>query len=254
MKKYPINFIKTKEGKLQITKDFVPETKPHFEGNEDTVLFAKWNLYERVCDGIKSFTVLYDNNRFYDAYIIAGHALETCAMLSYIKDNETDVEQRNRFNLYLARCLVGNLIEILEMSQDLSNVLAWNAYAAWMRSFASYGNFIIKDKKNHAEIFEQLKIREGSNSEKVKLLKRNYDPPHIEEYINLFSEKLDGVDEEKFKRFYFKYCGFKHSNMLECLDGELADYQIEDSIILVFMLVTYLSMANLEPYKHPAGI
>jgi hypothetical protein len=63
-----------------------------------------------------------------------------------------------------------------------------------------------------------------------------------------------GVDEEKFKRFYLKYCGFKHTNMLNCLEGEIPDYQKEDMIILVAMIVTYLSMSKLEPYKHPVGI
>lgn len=86
------------------------------------------------------------------------------------------------------------------------------------------------------------------------MLKRNCDPPHIEEYITLFSETLNKINEDKFKHFYLKYCGFKHSNMLECLDGELADFQIEDYIILIVILITYLTMANLEPYKHPTEI
>lgn len=100
-------------------------------------------------------------------------------MLSYIKDNKTYIEQRNRFNIYLARCLVANMIEVLEMNTDLSNVLAWNSYTAWLKFFAFYGKFIVKDKKEHTEIFEQLKIRGGNNSDKIKLLKRNYEPPHI---------------------------------------------------------------------------
>lgn len=95
MKKYPIDFINTIEGKLQIIRDFSPNIKLRFEVNNDMILFTKWNLYERVCQSIKSFIVLHDNKRFYDAYIIAGHTLETCATLSYIKDTEIDAEQKN---------------------------------------------------------------------------------------------------------------------------------------------------------------
>lgn len=42
--------------------------------------------------------------------------------------------------------------------------------------------------------------------------------------------------------------------MLECLDGELADFQIDDSIIIIVILITYLTISKLEPYKHPAEI
>lgn len=254
MKKYPREFISTPAGQLQIIRDFIPEIKPNFAGDGDVFLFTKWNLYERVCESIKSFLILFDNKRFYEAYIIAGHALETCAMLSYIKDNETEIEQRNHCDKYLGRALVGNMIEILKTSLNLENVLTWNSYAEWLKIFAYHGNAIIKDKKNHAEVFEKLKIREGTNFEKIKLFEQNYDPPRIEEYIHLFSDKLDGVDEEKFLKFYLKYCGFKHSNMLSCLEGEIQEYQIEDIIIIVVMILTYLSMSKMEPYRHPNGI
>lgn len=253
MKKYPIEFIKTLPGQIQIIRDFVPEPKPNFDNkNEDVFQFIIWNLYERVYEGIKSFIILFDNKRFYESYIIIGHALETCAILSYIKDNET--KQKENCNKYIATNIIGMLIEDLKTNKNLEKDSAWNAYTGWLRLFASHGFTIIKDKKNHAVIFEKLKIREGMNSEKIKLLERNYDPPHIEEYIHLFSAKLDGVDEEKFIRFYLKYCGLKHSNILDCLEGKIPDYQIEDLIIIACMIITYLSISKLEPYQHPVGI
>ncbi len=255
MKKYPIEFIKSISGQIQIIRDFVPEPKPNFENkDEDIFQFTIWNLYERVCEGIKSFLILFDNKRFYESSIIIGHALETCAILSYIKDNETKTKQNENCNKYIARNLIGMLIEDLKINQNLEKDSVWNAYNGWLHLFTSYGFTIIKDKKNHTGIFEKLKIREGMNSEKIKLLEKNYDPPHIEEYIQLFSAKLDGADEEKFIRFYLKYCGLKHSNILDCLEGEIQDYQIEDLIITACMIITYLSMSKLEPYQHPAGI
>ena len=48
-----------------------------------TFRFNMWGLYHRVCEAIKSYVVLYEANRIFDAFIIAGHALETCAILSY---------------------------------------------------------------------------------------------------------------------------------------------------------------------------
>jgi hypothetical protein len=42
----------------------------------------------------------------------AGHALETCAVLSYIKDNESELKQRENYNKYLAKSafwpIIGN--------------------------------------------------------------------------------------------------------------------------------------------------
>ncbi len=70
----------------------------------------------------------------------------------------------------------------------------------------------------------------------------------------MFSKNMDGVDETRIAHFYLKYCDFKHSNVLTCLEGQILDFQVERVITVMVMLVTYLSMAKLEPYVHPVGI
>ncbi len=65
---------------------------------------------------------------------------------------------------------------------------------------------------------------------------------------------MDDVDEQRFERFYLKYCDFKHTNVLACLERQIFDFQIERVITVLVIIVTYLSMAKLEPYVHPSGI
>lgn len=258
MKKYPIKFLNTPAGELQILRDFVPEPMPKFDDASDTFEYTKWHLYDRVCDGIKSFLILLDKKQIYDAFIIAGHALETCAMLSYIKDGKTEEKHINNYHKYTARAFAGILLETLKTSDDLKKDSTWNAYVVMLKLFYPVGVHIIKDKKNpkqkHEDIIKKINCRLGSNTEKIKLIERNYEHPNIEEYLRTFSENMDGVDEQRFNRFYLKYCDFKHTNVLACLERQIFDYQIERVITVLVIIVTYLSMSKMGPYVHPTGV
>lgn len=258
MKKYPVEFLRTPAGELQSLRDFAPEPMPEFDGASDTFEYTKWHLYDRVCDGIKSFLILLDKQQIYDAFIIAGHVMETCAMLSYIKDGKTKEERINNFYKYTARAYAGIMLEILRTSESLEKDSAWNAYTGFLQFFYPVGVNIIKDTKNpkqkHEEIIKKINNRLGTNVEKIKLIEKNYERPNIEEYLRTFSENIDSVDEQRFKHFYLKYCDFKHTNVLACLEWQIPDYQIERVITVLVIIVTYLSMAKLEPYVHLAGI
>lgn len=258
MKKYPIEFLKTPAGELQLLRDFFPEPMPKFDDSTDIFEYTKWHLYDRVCDGIKSFLVLLDKKQIYDAFIIAGHVMETCAMLSYIKDGKTEEERLNNYHKYAARAFAGIMLETLKTSDNLEKDTAWNAYAAMLKLFYPVGINIIKDSKNpkqkHENIIKQINCRLGANAEKIKLIEKNYEHPNIEEYVRTFSKNIDDVDEQRFERFYLKYCDFKHTNVLACLERQIFDFQIERVITVLVIIVTYLSMAKLEPYVHPSGI
>ncbi len=258
MKKYPVEFLRTPAGELQILRDFVPEPIPEFDGTSDAFEYTKWHLYDRVCEGINSFLILLDKKQIYDAFIIAGHVMETCAMLSYIKDGKTEEERIKNHCKYAARAFAGIMLETLKTSDDLEKNTVWDAYTAVLKLFYPVGVNIIKDTKNpkqkHEDIIKQINNRLGTNSEKIKLIEKNYERPNIEEYLRTFSENMDGVDEQRFKHFYLKYCDFKHTNVLACLERQIFDYQIERVVTVLVIIVTYLSMAKLEPYVHPSGI
>ena len=234
--------------KLQIVREFSPLVKPLEFKNEDTPYFIIWNLYDRVCEAIKSFLTLVDNKHIYDAFIITGHALETCAALSYIKDNKTEAEQKENYNKYLARAAAGILIEDLKTSQNLEQDSTWNAYASMLKMFYPVGATIIKDDKNpiekHEEVIKKINYRLGTNAEKIKLLERNYTPPRPEEYIDLFSKTMDSVDEERFIAFYIKFCNYKHSNVLACLEGTIYEFQFERCLDVMLGIRIYLDESS----------
>lgn len=254
-KKYPIEFLNTPEGQLQIIRDFVPESKPDFDGKEDAFWFTVWNLYGRVCEGIKSFLLLYDHERFYEAFIIAGYVLETCAMLSYVKDEKTEETQKENYKKYIARASARMLIINLEASSDnLEKDIEWAVYSNLLKIFYPVGASIIKNsdnpKEKHEEIIKKINYRFGTTKEKIKLINNSYKLTNVQEYIKTFIANMDGVGKERFSRFYSKYCNYKHSNILDCIEGQFKDFQIEGVVYVLVLIVTYLNVAKLEPYQH----
>ena len=154
---------------LVIIKAFVPEKIPNFVGTEPIFDFVIWNLYDRIANGLKSFDLLCDNRRFYDAFLVAGNVLETCAVFSYIKDKKTEKERLKNLNKYLARSAAGQLIKTLSWSDDLSKEVVCKAYESELKLFAPVGDYIIKkqksgktDKEVHSGVLDKLKYRGGA--------------------------------------------------------------------------------------------
>ncbi|MFA7074912.1 MAG: DUF5677 domain-containing protein, partial [Endomicrobiaceae bacterium] len=143
--------------KIKIIREFKPMPQPQFNGNEHEMRYIIWNLYNRVCEAVKSFVVLFDNQRYYDAFIIAGHVLETCSVLSYIKDNDTEAAKLANYNKYKAQSSGGRLKAILEMdSSNLEKDCAWNAYELVLKIFYPVGAIVIKDTKNAEEKHKEV--------------------------------------------------------------------------------------------------
>ena len=81
------------ESKLDFIRSFTPEPIPVFIGSESMLLYITWNLYDRIVRGLRSFVILCDSRCYYDAVLVAGNVLEACAILSHIKDNETEQQK-----------------------------------------------------------------------------------------------------------------------------------------------------------------
>ena len=240
---------------LVIIKAFVPEKIPNFVGTEPMFDFVKWNLYDRIANGLKSFGLLCDKRCFYDAFLVAGNVLETCAVLSYIKDRQTEKERLKNLNKYMARSVVGQLLKTLSWSEDLSKDIVWKTYEAELKLFAPVGDYIIKkqkngktDKENHWDNLDKLKYRGGSNIEKRALINSNYIRPDPQGYVRAFSKTFDRLDNGRFEIMYDKYCDFKHVNIMsngvsaETMNEEVIDWAIE----IMAAIVLYLQRYGLE--------
>lgn len=240
----------TINNKIKIISDFVPVPQPQFDGNENAMRYIIWNLYNRVCEAVKSFVVLLNNQRYYDAFLIVGHAIETCGVLSYVKDNGTEAAQLENYNKYLAQAAVGRLIAILEMVANLEENFAWDAYVSMLKMLYPVGATIIKGSQNaeekHKEVIEKIKFRTGTNAEKIKLLKKFYAPPRIKDYITVLSNNMDNIDDGEFVRYYTKYCNYKHSNMLApgALAGDIDIKEIDWFLNLALGIIIYLDKSK----------
>jgi uncharacterized protein YutE (UPF0331/DUF86 family) len=242
------------DNKIKIIRDFVPVVMPVFnhDNPKDTINYIIWNLYNRVCEATKSFVFLFDNKRFYDAFLTAGHALETCAILSYVKDNSNEIKQTENYHKYFARSAIGRLLAILEMDKNnLSTESAQNAYTVLLKILYPIGASIIKDGKNYEGIIKNLNTHGGTNEEKSKLLKDSFKRPDPEGYIKSFSKRLGNFDDGQFVLYYTKYCNYKHSNMLTpgALESDIDDEEICWFLDLILSVVMYLDKYKLESYK-----
>lgn len=233
------------EDRIRIIKEYKQLPQPVFDdGSEDTYRFCLWNLYERVCEAIKSFVVLYENQRFCDAFIIAGHALETCAMLSYLKDGSSNEENLKNYEKYMASTILIDITTNLELSDNLEKDIAWTVFFQLLMIFYPFGKSILKDKKDYEDIIKKINNRKGPNKEKIGLFNKNFKSVPVAEYINTLSYHMKDYDDGQFRRYYNKYCSFKHSNILTpgvLKESETID-NVDDMLYLVLEIVTYLDV------------
>ena len=242
------------EDRIRIIKGFGPLETPVFnDGNEDTFRFNVWGLYYRVCEAIKSYIVLYEADRIFDALIIAGHALETCAMLSYIKDNPSEDAKREKYNSYFAGMIFNRIFANLETSESLEDDISWICYSHLLKMFYTVGKAIVSKNKDYEDVIKKINYRKGPNKEKMALFKKSFSPIKVSEYIEGFSNNISHIDDGMFKFFYSKYCSFKHGNMLTPGASFEPEYKYEDdlkgySLSLICILVYYLDISKLNAF------
>ena len=226
-KKQPI----TIEEQLSFIRDFdaslLPARTSKLKTDSTLKIIILRQLYNRICIAKRSFMCLIDNSCYHDAFLVAGHIFETCAIISDIKDNEPKT-QIQKMKEYVASSIAGKLMNLLEFD-DTNRVDAQvkHGYAVLVNRFEIYGGNIIKDKskKSHSEIIDILCDNSMSNQELVDYIEKNYKHPKPKECVQRFYERLLSVMNlsekeamELNKRdfctaFYNKYCEIKHTNI-----------------------------------------
>lgn len=247
------------QDRLNIIRNFKPHPSPTFIGHEDAIHAVTYGLYNRICENIKSFTILFENNQFCDAFIIAGVALESCAKLSFIKDQKSAELSRDCYNKYLASITLSQLIYNLSLDNDLKKEISWVNFECLLRIFYPVGNLIFKNKNETYEgIIRKINYRLGENKNKISLLKESFKEIQVSCYTNFFFEKLKIYEaEQEMSRYYKKYCSFKHSNIMapgvffegngDPLSAAMRNDLADDSLYLVLGLVMYLENSE-QPF------
>ncbi len=249
----------SKKDAFKIVKNFKPVDLPLFDGKKDAYGYVQYTLYNRIRNAISSFIVLFENERYFDAFIIAGHMLETCAVFSYIKDGATAEIRREKYNRFVASSAMERLITHLKTGKDLYDDMNWRMFVCLLKIFYPVGAFIIENKKEnqdeksvHEECISRINCRLGKNEEKIKLIKKYYKPVRINEYMTEFSLNVGKFDDGEFEKYYTKYCNFKHSNILnfgisfEDIDGSFSNEVANDVLFLILGIVMYLQRSEVD--------
>ena len=235
------------EDRIKIIKNFKPQLFPSFEdGNEDAYRFTVWQLYNRICEAIKSFVILFEKECIRDAFIIAGHTLETSAILSYIKDCSTPEQSKKNYNKYLASITIERIIANLDTSNNLKDPISLIVFSNLLKIFYPAGKTILKKNKDYNNVITQINSTKTPVKEKIGILNKSFSPIKPSEYMKALSDNFDNKDDGQFRRYYTKYCGYKHSNILTP-DVSFEDFKkenIDDLLYLVLGIMTYLETSK----------
>lgn len=176
---------------------------------------------KKLNESIKSYLCLVDNNLPTDSILIAGHILETCAIISYMKDAPDNARK------YVAKSTLRGLCDILDY--DITNLQNEDIKAAFLEGLGDleYNGYLAikadKDKKKANSIrIKYLMDMNISNTDKKKCICNFYYLPIVENYLRPFRKKIVELhikyDEKninldrQFVLFYAEYCKIKHSN------------------------------------------
>lgn len=238
------------EERIKIIKNFKPHPFPSFEdGNEDAYRFTVWQLYGRVCEAIKAFAILLEKDCICDAFIIAGHALETSAILSYIKDCSTSEQSKENYNKYLASITIERILANLDITNNLNDPISLIVFSNLLKIFYPAGKTILKKNKDYDNVITQINSAKTTIKEKIGILNKSFSPIKPSEYIKTLSDNFDNKDDGQFKRYYTKYCGYKHSNILTpgVSFEDFKKANINDLLYLVLGIMTYLETSKKLP-------
>lgn len=220
-------------------------------------------LHKRLNEARNAFMLLNDAKMYVDAALIAGHVLEVCATMYYIKfANDKELNARK----YVAKSSVKTVFSILDIDKsDLRDDMYKGIFDECIGYLVETGHLILKcppknaDKhKYNQNLISNLRSTDRANQEKRKIVKENYEMPIVNDYLNCFlsgiKHKLQENTTEKaesliqaIKVFYFSYCGFKHAGP-SIYPGEIKEKEIKINEFSpdTYIPVVFLSLDMIE--------
>lgn len=228
-------------------------------------------LNKRLHDAKEAFLYLHDNNLHMDSMLVAGHILEICSAIYYIKFAK---DKLLNARLYVAKSTVQSLYDILEIDQsDLKDEQYKGAVYDFLDYLYDLGHLVLnpvnkEDKKLfNKSLVSKLRSNELNNSERIKQIKKYYEKPIVKKYIDNFIEgakekaELNPNEnvkklEEAIRLFYASYCRIKHASALlypghvEKDNLIIDDNNVELSVPAVFVCLDIISDTPIH-FKQP---
>lgn len=173
-------------------------------------------LLNKMAEARKSYLLLMDNERFTDAMLVAGHLLENAAVINYLSASLQEANTK-QISKYLARETVQTLCDLFKfVGDDNVDAETQETIDFIMDDFKSRCNIVVlkKSEQTHEELVQAIS-KAATNSEKLKIIKNNYEFPVVEDYLRPLRKNLSnfygfsGIDK-KLVLFYSSYCKIKH--------------------------------------------
>lgn len=182
-------------------------------------------LNKRLYDARKAFLLLCENNMNSDSELIAGHILETCAIIYYIKSAADKLLNSRK---YIAKSSASTVYDILSLEAAATEDGKYNAFFKDLLDYLNHtGHLIVKETKSedkhkfNQHLLSQLKNNDKNNNEKRKLIKKHYELPIVNDYLNHFIAGMRAKAlhndypaaqyDEALRLFYMSYCRLKHA-------------------------------------------
>lgn len=190
-------------------------------------------LLNKMAESRKSYLLLMDNERFSDAVLIAGHLLENAAVINYISASLQEANTK-QISKYLARETVQTLCDLFKfVGDDNVDAETQETIDFIMDDFKNRCDIVVSKKaeQSHEELVQTI-LMAMTNSEKLRIIKNNYEFPVVEDYLRPFRKNLSnfygfsGIDK-KLVLFYSSYCKIKH-----CGAAMYAPILCEDKVVM----------------------
>lgn len=173
-------------------------------------------LLNKMAETRKSYLLLMDHERFSDAVLIAGHLLENAAVINYLSASlqESNAKQISK---YLARETVQTICDLLKfVGDDDVDAETQETIDFIMGDFKNRCDIVRlkKAEQTHEELVQAMSTA-TTNSEKLRIIKNNYEIPVVEDYLRPLRTDLSnfyGAQDisKKLVLFYSSYCKLKH--------------------------------------------
>lgn len=234
---------------LQMTKHYLDLISGiHFETIDQLIMdksllsISLKILLKRLNESIKSYLLLMDKECFMDAFLIAGHIMENCAIINYIKNSNRPEETSKIYTAKSSLQSLRNILEFNDKSLEDENI---------KKTFLKFVDYLEKDghlavnkkicdpKQNNIDSIMYLKNDKFLNKDKITRINHIYDLPKVIDYIKPFSKmvsefyKNDSTAQTRLKElslFYTEYCKIKHCNLFIYHESETTPGLLTDSM------------------------
>ncbi len=184
-------------------------------------MLSNWE-YRRE-EAYKTFILLYQNNRFYDAMMESGYILELSSLI-YDINNTTKVDTYNKHLIMYSISSIVRILMKLNLPHMPIDAEMQYLYATHLAILEKAGTILLRKNYQLSDVIEVLKDPNISSNKKLELIKRSFKTPSIDaqiiNFLKYIKKKIQITNnteikgnENLFRLGYETYCTLKHNGI-----------------------------------------